>query len=92
MRLGIGSRCASSPYAGNDSNPDPKKFRIMITFVTGDYTILNVKYPNCTNFEGIKIMVFKGYQPSSTLDPHFSNTSPSPLQDFFLLKMAGIWL
>lgn len=46
-----------------------------------------VKYPNCTNFEGKKILVFKGKTAAEIrnvklLDPHFSNKGLSPFARF----------
>jgi len=54
------------------------------------YLILHVKYPNCTNYEGRKLMVFKGYRnlgelmrdTGGKLDPHFSHHKWSPIARF----------
>jgi hypothetical protein len=48
--------------------------------VTNGYTVLKVSYPNCTNYEGKKILVFVGdvtvkIMNSTTLDPHFETGS-----------------
>ena len=80
-------RCWSSPYAVDNSNPNPKKFEIVSEESSGDWLVLMVKYPNCTNFEGMKIMLFKGYKSSKELlketggelDPHFSKAKTSPI-------------
>lgn len=42
-----------------------------------------MKYKNCTNFEGIKILVFKGqYVERIVMDPHFSDDEESPIARF----------
>lgn len=72
----------------DDPNPDPRNFEITCTKHFGDregneLTILFVTYPNCTNFEGKKILVFSGNIDMRerlasapvihrVLDPHFT--------------------
>lgn len=57
-------------------NPDPSNFVIIDVFEAEKFTVLNVKYPNCTNLEGNKILVVRGSAVDilkrRTLDPHFS--------------------
>jgi len=59
-----------------DLNPDPKRFKIIRQEHFYPYTLLWVNYPNCTNFEGNKILVFRGDPSYITdvvfLDPHFA--------------------
>ena len=57
-------------------NPDPKKFRIISTFEVERFLLARVVYPNCTNYEGEKLIVFKDLQKKhlmemNVLDPHF---------------------
>lgn len=86
----LGRRCNSSPYAVQDSNPNPSHFLILSEELKGEYLILHVKYPDCTNFEGQKLMVFRGIASSeellmhtkNKLDPHFSNSKYSPIARF----------
>lgn len=84
--------CSSSPYAVPDSNPDPRNFRILTeeTVNEGEWLILLVQYPNCTNYEGKKLMVYRGFKNSEellaynrgNLDPHFSKGKGSPIARF----------
>lgn len=59
-------------------DPDPRKFVIKLhTQVNGNLAIL-VNYPNCNNYEGNKIIVYKktSYRQIlklKELDPHFTN-------------------
>lgn len=70
------------PYeapASNDpppGNPDPAKYNILAAEEADDYLIVKIHYPNCTNFEGNKILVFKGTTlltlvNQKLIDPHF---------------------
>jgi hypothetical protein len=82
--------CASSPYAVQDSNPDPSNFRIIEERMVGKYLVLLVSYPNCKNFEGKKLMVYKHFKNSKELikfnlgklDPHFADRKGSPIARF----------
>lgn len=57
-------------------NPDPKDFKIKRIVSAGKYSALEVNYPNCTNYEGNKILVVYGTEDLmrrlNKLDPHFS--------------------
>jgi len=45
--------------------------------------ILKVKYEDCTNFEGHKVMVYQGqYVHSPIIDPHFREKGVSPIARF----------
>ena len=85
-----GRRCSSSPYAVPNSNPNPNNFKILQESYSNGYLILWVEYPNCTNFEGKKILVYKNFDSSKTLlffnrgelDPHFSKSGGSPIARF----------
>jgi hypothetical protein len=90
MGIGIGSRCSSSPYSVPNSNPDPSRFTILDWAVSGSILVVKVKYPDAKNYEGIKIMVYKGFHDtealrravSNRLDPHFSQSGVSPIARF----------
>lgn len=87
-----GSTCSSSPYAVEDSNPNPSKFMIMNEKYVNGFLVIHVLYPNCRNFEGNKLLVYreKGITNSKELlkrtgkklDPHFSNNEISPVARF----------
>lgn len=79
----------SANSAAPNNNPDPKNFTILREELVGDCLVLSVKYPDATNYEGIKIMVYQGFensrallaQTNGLLDPHFS-TEVSPVARF----------
>ena len=79
----------------NPNNPDPKNFNIERLSGVGKFWIAEVNYPNCTNYEGRKILLFdKMFEGKpltrrkilylKTLDPHFSENKKylSPIARF----------
>ncbi len=75
----------------NPLNPDPTNFLIeRIEYKgMGNFIVVQVKYPNCTNYEGRKILVFHWMTIEQlvnldVLDPHFSSKKPelSPVARF----------
>ena len=59
------------------SNPNPKNFLIIKHEQIGIYLLIEVKYPDSTNYEGHKIMIFECTYESllkqMSIDPHFSD-------------------
>lgn len=58
------------------ANPNPKNFIPLLIEEVDGFTVAIIRYPNCTNYEGLKIMVYdgeiKGYiMNAKILDPHF---------------------
>lgn len=59
--------------------PDPKRFVVEETLQVGRFLIAQVQYPDATNFEGRKIMVFRDVDATAlwdqaALDPHFCDS------------------
>ena len=70
-------------------NPDPNNVKILESYQNNNYLLLKVKYPDCTNFEGMKILLFKNCTlemllKQNSIDPHFSNNKKylSPVARF----------
>ena len=70
-------------------NPDQRNFRILRFEVIERFTVVLAQYPNCTNFEGKKVLVFENVPRDTihkldTMDPHFcdSEVHPSPVARF----------
>jgi hypothetical protein len=90
MGVSLFARCSSSPYAVLNSNPDPEVFHILEEYTRGPYLVLWVRYPGCSNCEGMKVLVFCGYSSSKQLlektagklDPHFADRGVSPIARF----------
>lgn len=70
----------TNSYKVDSRNPNPLVFIIDKAERLGDYVIAKVVYPGCTNFEGNKILVWKGVDDvwlvgRVELDPHFTEES-----------------
>jgi len=57
-------------------NPDPRNFKVLTALSFGRYLVAWVNYPDCKNYEGNKIMIFKDIyavqlRKLDFLDPHF---------------------
>ena len=70
-------------------NPNPKKYKVLNYTYDGKYLIVLVNYPDCTNYEGNKILMFENVHVEDlfnqgSIDPHFSNNSKkiSPIARF----------
>lgn len=95
-----GISCSHSSYDSPPPklpNPDPSNFRLQMHATYGEYLVMQINYPDCTNYEGDKILVFKGVTVSDLLeqgsiDPHFSNNPArhSPVARFAPTKLG--WL
>lgn len=61
-------------------DPIPSRFVIDEIEQVGMYVIATITYPNCTNFEGRKLVVFRDatvqeIKQLNTIDPHFYEDS-----------------
>ena len=75
-----------------DKNPNPKRCTIIQVQKINDFLLMMVNYPNCTNYEGNKILVFEGVEQDKVvcqkilhgIDPHFSDNKSfiSPVARF----------
>lgn len=69
------------PFSGHSStfiniNPNPIRWELLELKIYDRTYAAKIKYHDCTNFEGIKIIVFEGVYKElpKILDPHFSET------------------
>jgi hypothetical protein len=76
-----------------NSAPDPANYRLIREeLYTGQFPVLvvEVEYPDAKNFEGRKIMVYRGFTSfaelektaDSRIDPHFADDLASPIARF----------
>lgn len=70
-----------------DIDPNPHKFIILDYIEKSGGILVKIKYPNCTNYEGIKILLFKDknikqIRALDTLDPHFLKNDSSLIARF----------
>jgi hypothetical protein len=58
-------------------NPNPANYEIVRSKEIGPFVILEIRYPDCTNYEGHKILVFDSgaslekMKKAKRIDPHF---------------------
>jgi len=69
--------------------PNPHIFSIYSHWQFGKYLVVKVRYDNCTNYEGTKILLFEGVTMDQLrkwkhIDPHFSDSTKfkSPIARF----------
>lgn len=74
--VGVGFQRLSVGSTSDPRNPDPKNFSIVESQQVGDVFVTKINYPNCTTYEGNKIIV-SDFNPKrrKTLDPHFTENS-----------------
>lgn len=65
-------------------NPNPSRFTLLDKWEFDNAYVLRVKYHDCTNYEGVKIMVYQGKfdRLPGTLDPHFCEYGMGPIARF----------
>lgn len=56
-------------------NPDPRNFTILRHYSIAGWTVVEVQYPDCTNYEGRKVLVYQARLAAilalTIMDPHF---------------------
>ena len=75
--------------APEPTDPDPTNFHILyaVDIPETHSCVVKIQYPNCTNYEGNKILVYKGLQvrdiqAMNEIDPHFLGGKVSPFARF----------
>lgn len=70
-------------------NPDPNNWKLKRQYELGEWLVVEILYPDCTNYEGRKILVYRGVSlgeliDQRTIDPHFSDNKDfhSPIARF----------
>ncbi len=76
-------------------NPDPRRYKILRSKQVDDFLFVMIKYLDCTNFEGKKILVFEDVvledlERQKVIDPHFSN-SKKYIHPVARFKPTDIW-
>ena len=66
-------------------NPSPSRWTYLDHAQYAEAYALKVRYHDCTNYEGVKVMVYRGQwrnKMPTHLDPHFAETKDSPIARF----------
>ncbi len=83
MGIGPFKRSCFTNSAQVAPNPNPGAWALEKKVEYENAYVLLVTYIGCTNFEGKKLMVFRGkYRCRPWLDPHFSEDPDSPIARF----------
>jgi len=81
----FGKKCWSDPTNEEAIAPDPNpsNWSLIKRVDYNNAHVVKVQYHDCTNYEGMKIMVYKGhYNPIKHRDPHFAETLDAPIARF----------
>jgi hypothetical protein len=67
----------NKPPTTIDANPNPNNYEIIEHLESNGWLLIKIKYPDCKNYEGIKILLFRNVTVMDLLkqkliDPHFS--------------------
>jgi hypothetical protein len=60
------------------TDPDPKNYKIVKSEQIGEHLVVLINYPNCTNYEGDKTLLYLNVtltqlMSQKHIDPHFSD-------------------
>lgn len=74
-------------YRPRPGNPDPSNYQVIETHHVNGNLVALVKYPGALHYEGTKILLFQGMDPTRLwdrrqVDPHFSEDPSSPFARF----------
>lgn len=76
-------------------NPNPRRFTIERSVQAGQFVVLMVNYPDCRNFEGRKVLVIEGHEPTISgrdiIDPHFSESGLKLVARFTPTEQGWQW-
>lgn len=58
------------------ANPNPNEYKIVWHHEVGNHLVVEINYPDCTNYEGNKVLVYKNttmseLEAQGSIDPHF---------------------
>lgn len=88
--IAAATKQAANPVA---PDPDPFEFTILKSFSEGGFTLAQVNYHGCINYEGQKILLFRKDIGSLVildhLDPHFLETDENGLLARFIPTDEG---
>lgn len=67
-----------------NENPDPCNWELIDEYTQGKFIALKLRYPNCTNHKGLKILVYQASLvqliKQKVLDPHFGSVESTKLE------------
>ena len=91
-KMGLGPKLSGATFFGGvaQNNPDPSNWEALKAERCEGFLIVELRYPDCTNYEGKKILVFEEFTIEDLfhqrkVDPHFFQSSKkykSPIARF----------
>lgn len=75
-----GCRHCDTPKVVNVS-PDMSNYTVWTKLYIGHCVVMKIAFHKCTNYEGMKVLVYKG-EPPKQIDPHFCDNHASPIARF----------
>jgi hypothetical protein len=97
--MGVWKPGISEPVSDGETpkpgNPNPARFIVLAIEKFRFHTVMMVSYPDCTNYEGKKILVFKGDPTGKIegglefLEPHFCEKTNQDLVARFVPTDEG---
>ena len=89
------ARKGSKVQSSLPPNPDPYNYKILKSIQVGRALVVKIKYPDATNYEGVKVLVYKSATLTDLrlqhfIDPHFSKNKKflSPFARFEPTKIG----
>lgn len=88
--MGNSKRCPNTEKEVDSPNPNPTNYQIIKSEQVGHALIVMIQYPDCTNYEGKKICVFRctleELMNQKAIDPHFSDNNDDQHYPYARLK------
>jgi hypothetical protein len=76
--MGVRGFGSSNGFIGAvvDTNPNPKNFKVLLVNKVGKNLVVKIKYHDCINYDGVKLLVYKDLtidklSDLKVIDPHF---------------------
>ena len=82
------SHSVSDSTPERSGNPVPTRFAVLRSQRVGSALVVDVRYPDCLNFEGRKVLVYEDAEAAARqlatgkADPHFAEVGVSPVARF----------
>ncbi len=83
---------------GAAGNPDPARYVVEQAKDVNNHLVVRIRYPDCTNYEGRKVMVFENLtlnalKRQKLVDPHFCKNSDyaHPVARFEPTERGWMW-
>jgi hypothetical protein len=86
--MGLFKKSSAGSWGTGDyapGEPQPHRYKLLSVQEQSGYTVVMAKYTDCSEYGGVKILVYEGsfaVKAGDLLDPHFLEHSLSPIARF----------